>query len=58
MVIRLEDQTGAFVSFEHAMAQRRMHRQSRVIGYGVQSGGNIFCCASCVRHPGYGAMHA
>jgi hypothetical protein len=54
--IRLEDdQEHVFDSFEcaiHALAPTCAHCGCRVIGHGVEAGGQIFCCASCARHTG------
>ena len=61
LFIRREGEMGTFDSFEcaiHAMAPVCLHCECRVIGHGVESGGQIFCCASCARHPGSGTVHA
>ncbi|HWK34362.1 MAG TPA: hypothetical protein VNR51_11865 [Hyphomicrobium sp.] len=42
--------TMTFDSFEcaiSAMAPRCAHCQCRVIGHGVEAGGEIYCCAHC-----------
>ena len=55
MVISRGDQVGTFDSFEcaiHALAPTCAHCGCRIIGHGVESGENIFCCASCARHAG------
>jgi len=42
--------TMTFDSFEcaiSAMAPRCVHCDCRVIGHGVEAGGQIFCCAHC-----------
>ena len=44
-----------FDSFEcaiHALAPTCPHCQCRVIGHGVESDGEIFCCAHCASHAG------
>jgi len=44
-----------FDSFEcaiHALAPTCVHCGCRIIGHGLQAGGQIFCCASCARHAG------
>jgi hypothetical protein len=61
MVIRVEDRVGTFDSFEcaiHAMAPVCAHCKCKVIGHGVESGGSIYCCASCARHAGLTAVRA
>jgi len=50
-----DDQEHVFDSFEcaiHALAPTCAHCGCRVIGHGVEAGGQIFCCASCARHTG------
>lgn len=47
-----------FDSFEcaiEALAPRCGHCDCRVIGHGVESGGEIFCCSHCAEHAGSGA---
>jgi hypothetical protein len=49
------DQTQTFDSFEcaiHAIAPTCDHCGCRVIGHGVEAGGNIFCCAHCAQEKG------
>jgi hypothetical protein len=61
MVIRHEEKMGTFDSFEcaiQAMAPVCPHCECRVIGHGVETGGQIFCCASCARLSRSGAMRA
>ena len=58
MLIREGERSGTFDSFEcaiHAMAPVCVRCECRAIGHGVESGGQIFCCASCARHRGAGA---
>jgi len=54
--IRLDDdQEHVFDSFEcaiHALAPTCAHCGCRIIGHGVEAGGQIMCCASCARHVG------
>ncbi len=35
-----------------AMAPRCEHCGTRVIGHGVEKGGDMFCCANCAAHHG------
>jgi hypothetical protein len=44
-----------FDSFEcalHAMAPRCSHCDCRIIGHGIEAGGNLYCCAHCAKHEG------
>ena len=44
-----------FDSFEcaiHAMAPTCPHCGCRIIGYGVEHDGDMFCCVHCARHEG------
>ena len=44
-----------FDSFEcaiHRLAPSCQHCGCKVIGHGVEAGGQFFCCASCARHLG------
>ena len=44
-----------FDSFEcaiEALAPRCPHCSCRIIGHGVETGGQIFCCAHCARESG------
>jgi len=44
-----------FDSFEcaiHRLAPVCAHCGCKVIGHGVEAGGQFFCCASCARHLG------
>ena len=46
----------SFDSFEcaiHAMAPRCAHCECRIVGHGVEAGGEIYCCAHCARHGGH-----
>lgn len=48
-------QSHAFDSFEcaiHALAPACQHCGCKVIGHGVESNGNLFCCANCARMAG------
>jgi hypothetical protein len=47
--------THTFDSFEcaiHALAPACAHCECRIIGHGVEAGGQMFCCANCARHAG------
>ena len=49
------DRSGTFDSFEcavHAMAPTCAHCQCRILGHGVEAGGDIYCCAHCARESG------
>ena len=44
-----------FDSFEcaiHAMAPLCEHCECRIIGHGLEAGGQFFCCANCAQHFG------
>ena len=46
---------GTFDSFEcavHALAPRCRHCECRILGHGVESDGEIYCCAHCARQTG------
>jgi len=48
-----DGQSMTFDSFEcaiEAMAPLCTHCGCKIIGHGVESGGEIFCCASCANH--------
>jgi hypothetical protein len=47
--------TYTFDSFEcaiHKLAPQCAHCQCRIVGHGVESEGQIYCCANCARHAG------
>jgi hypothetical protein len=49
------EETHIFDSFEcaiHALAPTCTHCSCRVIGHGVEDGGDIFCCANCAKMEG------
>jgi len=53
--IRGADGTHTFDSFEcaiHRMAPQCAHCHCRIVGHGVETGGAMYCCASCARHHG------
>lgn len=48
--------TGTFDSFEcaiSAMAPLCGHCQCRILGHGVESGDQMYCCAHCARQSGH-----
>jgi hypothetical protein len=48
-----------FDSFEcaaHALAPKCDHCGCRVLGHGVESGGVIYCCASCAKQKGVSGL--
>lgn len=53
--VRIGGQTHIFDSFEcaiHALAPSCATCGCRVIGHGVEEGGQIFCCVHCARGEG------
>jgi hypothetical protein len=57
--IHFDDEVHTFDSFEcaiHALAPRCVHCGCRIVGHGVESDGEIFCCAHCARHSGVTAV--
>jgi hypothetical protein len=55
MTIEKEGATHVFDSFEcaiHAIAPTCAHCDCRIIGHGLEAGGQMFCCAHCARHQG------
>lgn len=50
------EETGTFDSFEcavHKMAPACSHCGCRILGHGVEAGGNVYCCANCARESGH-----
>jgi hypothetical protein len=50
-----EGETHTFDAFEcaiHALAPECPHCDVRIIGHGVEAGGQIFCCAHCAAAEG------
>jgi hypothetical protein len=44
-----------FDSFEcaiHALAPECAHCHCKVVGHGVEQGGNVYCCAHCAKQAG------
>jgi hypothetical protein len=53
--VTYDDREGTFDSYEcaiHGFAPTCGHRGCRIIGHGVESDGQMFCCADCTRHVG------
>lgn len=53
--IRMQGQTYVFDSFEcaiHALAPRCAKCGCRILGHGVEGGGEMFCCANCAESAG------
>jgi hypothetical protein len=51
----LDGQSHEFDSFEcaiHALAPNCAHCKCKIVGHGIESGGNIYCCAHCAEHTG------
>ncbi len=58
--ITQQGETHHFDSFEcaiHAMAPECAECGCKVIGHGVQAGGDIYCCAHCAEHAGVAGIH-
>lgn len=52
-------QSHVFDSFEcaiHALAPRCAHCDCRIVGHGVEAGGDMFCCAHCAMAAGVGGL--
>ena len=59
LAIHFDGEVHTFDSFEcaiHALAPRCVHCGCRIVGHGVESDGEIFCCAHCARHSGVMAV--
>ncbi len=53
--VRLGGSTHVFDSFEcaiHALAPKCPHCGCRIVGHGVEAGGEVYCCGSCAHHAG------
>lgn len=53
--VTIEGETRTFDSFEcaiHACAPSCAHCGCKIIGHGVQSGQQLYCCAHCARNAG------
>jgi hypothetical protein len=49
------EDTHTFDSFEcaiHRLAPACEHCGCKIIGHGVEAGGQMYCCANCARHSG------
>lgn len=60
MQITLEGRSHVFDSFEcamHALAPRCGHCGVQIVGHGVESGDQFFCCANCATVSGVRGMH-
>lgn len=54
-------ETGTFDSFEcavHLMAPECAHCRCRILGHGVESEGEMFCCAHCAHQSGHESVAA
>jgi hypothetical protein len=61
MEVTVGGQRHVFDSFEcaiHAVAPRCAHCGCAVVGHGVESDGQMFCCASCARMAGVHEVRA
>jgi hypothetical protein len=57
--VEREGEAHTFDSFEcaiHALAPVCGHCGCKVIGHGVETGGEIFCCAHCAAAEGHGGV--
>ena len=53
--VRRDGMTYTFDSFEcaiHRLAPQCAHCECRIVGHGVESEGQIYCCANCARQHG------
>ena len=53
--ISRDGRTWTFDSFECAIAELAPtcgHCDCRIIGHGLEAGGQMFCCAHCAKHAG------
>ena len=53
--VRIGGSSHTFDSFEcaiHRLAPQCTHCRCRIIGHGVETGGQIYCCANCARLAG------
>lgn len=58
-VVNMQGAQHTFDSFECAistLAPHCKHCDSRIIGHGLESGGNMYCCANCARHEGVATL--
>ena len=57
--VRIGGSTHVFDSFEcaiHAVAPACAHCRCKIIGHGVEAGGEMYCCAHCAQHAGVTAI--
>lgn len=57
--VTMRGESHTFDSFEcaiHALAPRCSHCDCRIVGHGMESAGQMFCCASCAEHGGVSEM--
>jgi hypothetical protein len=57
--IRAADGSHTFDSFEcaiHALAPECRHCGCKIVGHGVEAGGEFYCCAHCASEVGIGAV--
>ncbi len=57
--VQMNGKAHTFDSFEcaiQALAPTCAHCRCRVIGHGVEQGGNIFCCANCAAQSGVSGL--
>ncbi len=57
--ISRDGRTWTFDSFECAIAELAptcSHCDCRIIGHGLEAGGQMFCCAHCAKHAGATAL--
>jgi len=57
--VKMAGRTHTFDSFEcaiHALAPKCAHCGCKVVGHGVEHGGEVYCCASCAKHEGITAL--
>ena len=53
--VRMGEEERTFDSFEcaiHALAPTCSHCSCRIVGHGVEAGGQIYCCAHCAEEEG------
>lgn len=58
--VMMNGEAHTFDSFEcaiHALAPVCAHCGSRVVGHGIEHGGEIFCCVHCATHEGVKGLH-
>ena len=56
MEVRIGGDTHVFDSFEcaiHALAPSCAHCGCKVVGHGIEGGGEMYCCAHCAQRAGH-----